>query len=393
MSFLSGGVAKGHERQKQSLINEATAAGCQILQIEEFGSETSARGSAISSSLKSMVGGKLAPDTFHVFLLGTGASRLLYVQPYSGMTVLPGEHHGWLQGAFRSPLALTDEAIFGGPAWKSGADTQLAEWLNKQNPVLKQVTKKCEFEWAIGMSKIELQWAVQVLSMGNGCSHVILQTGRYGGFTTYEVGFGHFLALLGALAPLLPQNTEPQQEPHYPVSFTELFASYVLGVVPAGVPEATPAATEEPASVPTMDAQPPDDVAAPSAEFSERIRTLVSPLVGKKIHVDELPPKKEANARKVVMKGADPDEPIVALFDLTTFGSAKNAVVFTPTHLYAFEIDDRAVFALADLKQVHGLKGLLDDKIKIEVRGQGKLKVPCGTQGEQLLSVLQGLLR
>ena len=56
--------------------------------------------------------------------------------------------------------------------------------------------------------------------------------------------------------------------------------------------------------------------------------------------VGNYPDKKEKNVRKHVLPSAAQDEIIVALFDITVFGSAKDAVVFTPRVCYVKEIDD-----------------------------------------------------
>jgi hypothetical protein len=50
----------------------------------------------------------------------------------------------------------------------------------------------------------------------------------------------------------------------------------------------------------------------------------------------------------------------------TTFGSAKDAVVLTPTHLYARCMSDVMAFSLADLKKVVGFKGVMKGAIPRE---------------------------
>lgn len=138
---------------------------------------------------------------------------------------------------------------------------------------------------------------------------------------------------------------------------------------------------------------PAAPVAPPPSDYTESIRALATPFEGKKVHVTSFPEKKERNVRKVVLPEHAHAEPLVAIFDLTTFGSAKDAAVFTPTHCYAHELDERAAFALCDLQAVHGFEGMLEAKIAVEIRGVGRITMPCGSVGDPLLTVLQGLAR
>lgn len=77
------------------------------------------------------------------------------------------------------------------------------------------------------------------------------------------------------------------------------------------------------------------------ADFTDRIREAALPLEGKKVHVQSLPEKKEKNVRQFVLPPEARDAKIVVVFDETSFGSAKDAVVFTSTHLYAHELGTR----------------------------------------------------
>lgn len=376
MGLIDKNMTKGHERQKASLLKELAAANISVKSVEEIEVESNKTTSAIGSSLKALTGGKLTPDFFQVFILDNQNRDHLYIQPYSGMVVLPGEHHIMVKGTLSSAVALTDEAIFGGPSWRSAKrDKEIETRLNKSNPQLKYLNKKCKFEWAIGMSKIELKWAVQVYAIGDGISHIVMQTGRYGGFTTYEVGFGYFSAVVEQISSLLDSNVGPVQAPLHAIPYIGIAKQMLLGDVEPDFP------TDEREEV----AQPVE-----KADYEELLKSSVTPFVAKKVMVGSIPDKKEKNIRKHVLPADVQNDEIVAAFDITLFGSAKDAVVFTKTHCYVKEIDDRYTIPYADLVAVNGLKGTLGDKLELQLSNE-TIKIPIGNHEESLPVVFNAI--
>ncbi len=371
MGIIDKGLEKAHERQRQSLISEAQRAGCTVLSIQESGDREKAEGAAVGTSLKAIFGGRVGADTVQVMLLETMGMKHLYVQPFSGVSPIPGEHHAVLGGSLPAVIELGPGGF--SPEWKS-PDKELSKALNKSFPVLKAAAKKCEFEWAVGFGTVKLEWAIQVASMGDGRSHMVMQAGRYGGVTTYEVGFSHFMRMYNELSGSMRPERFPTQGFMHPVSFGAVFEQLVLGKAAQGPEPRKPAAA-----------------GAGQTDFTDRIRQIALPLEGKKVHVQSIPEKKERSARQFVLPPEAKDEKIVALFDETSFGSAKDAVVFTPTHLYAHELGTKASFPLADLKAVKGVEGALMGGILVETGALGTLKIPCAAD-EELLKVLKALV-
>lgn len=386
MGIIDRGLEKAHERQRQSLITEAQRAGCTILSIQESGDQEKAEGAAVGTSLKAIFGGKVGTDTVQVMLLETMGMKHLYVQPYSGVSPLPGEHHAVLGGSLPAVLELTPGGF--SPEWKS-PDKELSKALNKSFPVLKAAAKKCQFEWAVGFGTVKLEWAIQVASLGDGRSHMVMQAGRYGGLTTYEVGFSHFMRMYNELSGAMRPERFPRQGFAHPVSFAAVFEQMVLGKAGAASVAAAAAAAAGAAPATAAAARAASGGSKP-ADFTDRIRQAALPLEGKKVHVQSIPEKKERSARQFVLPPEAKDAKIVALFDETSFGSAKDAVVLTPTHLYAHELGTKASFPLADLKAVKGFEGALMGGILVDVETLGTLKIPCAAD-EDLLKVLKTL--
>lgn len=377
MGILDGSANKMHDKQKESLIKEASKKGSSPRDVIEIGDENEGGKKAVSSSLKAIVGGKLAPDFFQVFIF---SRDYLYIQPYSGLTVLPGEHHMILEGTFKEPLVLSDEAIFGGPSWRAGKNKELTKKLQKDYPSLKKLSKKTEFEWAIGMGKIELEWASQVLGLGNGKSHMVMQTGRYGGFTTYEVGFHHFSELAQEVKKVLTGSGNEFHNPVFPVSYYSIARDILLGKSQGGETGETSRKAGDGEQIPEKKSY---------RNCADAILKAAEIYAGKKVHVGEYPGKKEANVRNHIMPGSQ--ERILALFDLTTFGSAKNAFVFCEEKAYIKNIDEQFIINYRDISSVGELVGLLDDKLEMKLTS-GPITVPVESHGEGLKAVFDAII-
>lgn len=384
MGIIGNGTKKGHDNQKASLLKELAGAGLTVKNIEEVEVETNKTKSALGSSLKAFTGGKLTPDFYQVFLLENHGRDELYIQPYSGMVVLPGEHHVIVEGALSSAIALTNEAIFGGPSWKTAdRDKALEKELNKENPQLKYISKRCQFEWAIGMSKIEHEWTVQVYPIRSGLSHIVMQAGRYGGFTTYEVGFKVFSALVGQFSAMLHGKAGQTQSPIYSIPYF-MFADKMMleDILPDPIIEEP--VIEEKKSV-DVEATPQESISV-----EELLKNSATPFAAKKVMVSSIPEKKERNIRKHVMPASAQSDEIIVAFDLTLFGSAKDAVVFTKSHCYVKEIDVQYTIPYADLIAVKGLKGALSDKLELQLSHK-TITIPIGNHEEALPKVFEAI--
>jgi hypothetical protein len=239
MGLFDKSLAKGHANQKKGLLAEAEKAGCAVVGVTQIPEEVpreGAAGKALSSAVKSIFGGSSSFDTLQLYQLETKGVAHVYVQPYSGVTVLPGEHHVLVPGGVAAPVAYVKGGLLGGKKWRSSDEAVAAAF--KGHRALAKVAKKCKWEWHVGMSKIELEWTVQVRSLGGGTAHVVLKSGRYGGLTTYAVGFAHLWALLGPLQELLTAGGADMQEHAYPPAFEELCLQVLGGAWGAAPPGA-----------------------------------------------------------------------------------------------------------------------------------------------------------
>jgi len=220
-------LPKIYKHQEKSIINETKKQGLELIDViyVDFGEEDENKG-ILNNSVKSILNGKLKVTYVQVFILNKHGEKQIYVQPYAGATPLPGEHHVLLSGGLSSPIILKDEEQYGGPSWKC-KDSDLENKVNEDGTSLEKASKEIEFQWTVGTGKIYLEWAVQLHYEGGGKSHLTMQTGRYGGFSTYKVGFKEFGVLVDALKYELKKDVQEEQEPIYQSHYNDIVNKYL----------------------------------------------------------------------------------------------------------------------------------------------------------------------
>ncbi|PRQ02009.1 tetratricopeptide repeat protein [Enhygromyxa salina] len=376
MAFLNNKVRGAHDRQKQALITEATGVGAQVTNIIEIGDDAQAAGAAVGSSVKALFGGRMRVDFVQVFQLQTNGWSHAFVQPFSGLAPLPGEHHGILNGGIASPAILRHDLRSSDFPWDPAAGPQVAQYL-AGSPLLRQAIKSLEWEWAMGMGKITIDWAVQVRNVGNLTAHVVMQTGRYGGLTTYAVGFAQWLKLCHALGTCLGQVHAPPQAFVVPASYGEM----LHGAARVASPQPDP----------QPHAQPQAGAVDVRVDMVSTVQDALRPHVGKKVWVGAIPNKQLGNIQKHVLPSHLAHGPIIAAIDLTTFGSAKDAIVVTPTQLVTKEFDDRQIVDLAAIRAVRESDKLVATYVDIEVDRLGAMRIPVGIDLDPVLALMRGV--
>lgn len=371
MSYLDGKLRGGRDRQKQALIAEAGKAGAQIHDIVELDASAASSGAVLGGALKAMFGGRMRVDALMLLRLSTNGWGHSYVQPFSGFAPLPGEHYGVVNGSLASPAIVRDgPRLFGGVAFDPAPGAEVAKHLSA-SPAMKAALRELVWEWPSGMAKIELDWAVQLRSVGDGTTQVVMQSGRYGGLTTYEVGFGVWLRLCAAVHPCLAQGAWPAQ--YFPVP--PRFADVLAGPAPA--------------SAPTQ----PEPAVTVALDYGPAIAEALGPHLGKKVWLGEGPAKKMANLRKHVIPAELAGVPTLATIDLTVFGSAKDALILTPTQLLTKEFDDRLRVDLATILDVPAGQSATSSSVEITVARLGSVKVPVGTDFQPVHDLLAAVAR
>jgi hypothetical protein len=81
----------------------------------------------------------------------------------------------------------------------------------------------------------------------------------------------------------------------------------------------------------------------------------------------------------------------VALLDLTLMGSAKEAVVFTPSHCFVHHDGGRLWFAWSEVRFVRPPAGG-DDALVLRLATRGELALPCGRHAETMHQIAAELV-
>lgn len=377
MSIIESGLQKGYENQRKSLIKQIKEAGFTLVEFSEIESEQKKASSAVTSTLKSVVGGKLKPDYWQVYLIENNNRKQVYIQPYSGSAVLPGEHHMYIKGSIDYAIALDDFTMLGVPIWSS-SNTDYAKKLNKEEKQLKKAVKEIVFNWPIGASKIDLDWTIQVYSIGNGTSKVVMKTGRYGGITTYEVGFLELNNVVNELLSIIKNGSGSRQIPLKNAVYDDMADKII---------RTTSQSTNHDFSADNINVEEKVE----GREYKEIIQSTVRPHLSKHVFLSEIPRKQEMNFRKYVMSDEFSNQSIVAAFDHTIFKSAKTGVVFTESHCFAKEDDIEVAFELDSLISIKSMEINKDDQIEL-ILTSGNILVPIGVH-EELIEVFNEIIK
>jgi hypothetical protein len=127
-------------------------------------------------------------------------------------------------------------------------------------------------------------------------------------------------------------------------------------------------------------------------DFVTTVRTALQPYLGKKRVLSPLPPKYEAAARSYILPPQHRNDQIIAFMDLTTFGSGKEGIAFTPTHVFAKELDDRVAISLTSIGAIAKRPGVLRAKLAVRLTDGGSVEIPVGTADEAMVAIVEAIV-
>lgn len=215
---------KAFARQIESIKEEAQKAGFHLVKAEtlmdKMDEQNAVKATTFSALKMLATGGKLEVEALQYYAFEKEEVKTAYFQPYNGTMPIPGQHHAVIDGGLACSLMV--KKSFFGSKW-IGESQELATRFTK-TPELKKVTKKLKWKWAIGTGIINLDWTLQIRPLGDGKMHVVLDAGRYGGFTTYKVGFEVFWMCLQALKHANQGTAGSNEKPFMEAAtYTDLF--------------------------------------------------------------------------------------------------------------------------------------------------------------------------
>lgn len=251
MTLLKKALNKSFENQRNSIVGEINQAGLALEDCIELREEdTESLSGLYKGSAKALTfGGNLEINAHQIYITSSKLGKQVYIQPYAGIAALPGEHHAIIAGNFNAPFAITP-SLFG----KSSmlplysmlivSTMGLVRLLKLRSP---KIVSPCEellttldmdknfmqalngikFEWGVGASIIRHQWGVQVKPLGNGYSHVVLKSGRYGGLLAPIVGVQKFAQLCKAISICSTDASVEAQDFIYDPTYQSVAQTYL----------------------------------------------------------------------------------------------------------------------------------------------------------------------
>lgn len=364
MSISASNARNAASRQKLTILGEATRAQLPVIACADVQGEATL-GGAVGGSLKALFGGSMQSTGLQIFAFQSGDWIHTYVQPYDGMYAMPGEHHMWIPGAWSSPTVHKHDTW--GAGWEAGGDKELVKYISSA-PGLKAALSNTTWEWKLGMGEFKYAWSLQTRPVTNGYTHVAMQATGEQNTMTHEVGLVQFQQLVAQITSMLAQNPAVVETPFLqPTSHESIHSQIATGALDlrAGVPETA------------------------ATDFGQALYGWLAPHVAKKLYVGNLPPKQDGNIRRLVMAPFAQGWPIVAAVDLTVMGSAKEALAFTPTHLFVRDEGAPAFFQYSDLRHVD--PAIDRDTVWIQVDCLGEIGLPCGKHAQPIHAALTAI--
>lgn len=351
-------MEKNHQRQQEGIDQEMTDANVEQWSYSDYHAESDDNG-LIGNVINFLSNDTYQPDYWQVYNAETNHGYYhVYVQPYDGKALLPGEHHILLEGSIPNPVWLENgSGIFSSPKWR-GDDKNFALRLNKKENKLKEAVKKIKFDWPIGTTKISHPWAIQCYNYNDHYVKIEVKAGRYGGMKSYKVGILEVQDTIHALQNIISTDKGEKQIPPKQVSYRQLADEELIDSL-----------------------EIPEVPAANLNIIKQLITQFFTPRISKKIFLGDLSEEKEQAFRSHVMPAEYAKDEIVAAVDTTIFGSAKDGIVFTPTHFLLKESDTTIIFSYDDFIGVESEH--LTDKGEAIVKLKEKtIYIPLETEKE-----------
>ena len=346
--------------QKSWILQEAAPS--TTLAVVDLGSGEDA--GLLRRAAASLGAGTLRGSTVQLFALATPRGTAhFYGQPFDGRVALPGEHHILLPFGISAPAFYVDG--FTGGDWKSG-DPALESQLRGHETA--SLVRRASWDWLVGAGKVKRDWLVQLRPTANGQTHLVMKaTGEHGvKLDVRPVGFATLTKLVLSLVQAPPRTApSPVATPFvWPSAFMDAFAAMQSGEPLPVLPRANLA----------------------GRDLGPAIHQLLAPYARGNLHVHPVPPKKEAGARTSVMPREAAHLPIVALVDLTLLGSASEAIVLTPSHVFVRHEDVRLHFEWSEVRDV-AQTDPYDDEVRVHLAERGWLTLPAGGAAEALAAL------
>jgi hypothetical protein len=219
---------KVFEADANALAKEAESVGVAILDrdVVQVGEHGAIEFLKQSVSLGLLGTAETNPTHLQIYQLDAQPPPFIYIAAYQNISPLPGETHVRLPGSLPEPVTFYYGGMLRKNKWFANEQVELEAHLGG-DPELAAATKVLSWKKSAGDFNVNLDWTVQLRSLGDGTSHLAFQAGNYGKFLlNNRVGLKEFLALARAIEPLIYDEAYPAQAFSYEVPSTSIFAQF-----------------------------------------------------------------------------------------------------------------------------------------------------------------------
>ncbi len=377
-SIFSNGIEKAHERRIEQLRKECTKEGVELVDVKNVTlEEVSSAKASLGSSLTALTGGKVGYDFLQVYTLSYNNQLQYYLQPFNGLTPLPGQHFICVPFSLSNPIQYRIkknknllESIYQGLMnsipFVSSKAIRVCEWLCENNelqaglyktklPTLKELSHV----WMNGATKIELDWTVQACAINKNSTLVTMKTGRYGK-KSERTGLRQFMNMTSFVMDL-GKNYTGDGTNNVMISNTYLSSYFIKNLINVSQENGE------------MIYQP-----------NNKIKTIMSKLMKfedfKKVYLaDTLDEKRWGNLEKGALQKFNINKSeVVAAAAMDAMGNMKQAAVFTKDKLYILDNKYELSLDLNDVSTYGGLQGRLETSLKVQLINGDIVEVKVG---------------
>lgn len=353
---------------KTKIVNEIEANGFKIIKITVHSATETKLFDQTPLSItpfNSILANYITPNYWQVYQIENnyGYSQL-YIQPFSDGTALPGEHHMILTKSVDGCTFLNNEHI-----WVS-SNSQNQDIYNKSNflPSAKNLSPT----WKMKQGYVEFEWLIQIQSLGENKSKIVVNAGKLGSSTNYTVGFSTMKDII--------------EELHNDLS-TKLYEYHI----PLNTSEYDSIANTLLEFKQNNDQNKTDHTKLNSQSYSQVLREALAPYKSKRVLVDDIPQKKMKNIVNLVLPSKHKNDQIIASIDLTMFGSSKYALVFTETDCFYRYINEISSFKLKNIRSIN--KELSQKEVVVLNTSKGKITISSYTHVDAVTAVFEAIIK
>lgn len=368
VTSFSESIEVSHERRIEQLRAECNSEKIQFVNVQSISlQEVSSAKASLGSTVTSLVGGKAEYDFLQIYTFSQNGQTQYFLQPFSGLTALPGQHFMVIPVSLKNPIQyrIKKKQSFKESIYQdfmnripliSDKKIRVCEWLCVDSEVQKNlkvlklpILRGISHVWQNGLTKIELGWTFQASAINKDVTLVSMQTGRYGALGERS-GLKQFKEISDFVLQYAAKYTGDGSN-NVLISNSYLssyFANKILG-------------DEQEIKFSGISEWKPNNI----------VKAIVTNLLNfenhKKVYLKEnIDAKKMKNLENGILKkfNLDPSE-VVAAASLDTFGGMKQAAVFTKDRLYISDLDYELSLDLDEVQACIGLKGLLDSNLEL----------------------------